>query len=150
MKNYNYLIFWCASLVSFSFSAYAENVTQIDRYSTVENKPTLAQINPLLAVAEFKFPASIKTVEQAMQMVLSDTGYELAAPDHLSKSVKDMMAKPLPITNRQLGPLSIKDVLTVLIGKEVFNLLVDPLHRRVNFEMKLTMARALGVRNGNL
>jgi conjugative transfer region protein (TIGR03748 family) len=148
MKMSHYFLFGCISFIFFSFSVCAENLTQIDRYSTVENKPTLAQINPLFAIAEFHFPASIKTVGEAIQMVLDNTGYELAVADHLSVWVKEVTAKPLPITNRQLGPLTIKDMLTVLMGNDVFNLLVDPLHRKINFEMKPSIAKALGVNNG--
>jgi type IV pili sensor histidine kinase/response regulator len=149
MKKYNSLIYWAISLALGSSAVYAEDLTQIDRYSTVQNKPTLAQVNPLLAVSEFKFPASVKTVGQAIRMVLSNTGYELVASDHLSASAKDILEKPLPLTDRQLGPLSIKKMLTVLMGTEVFSLVVDPLHRRVNFEMKPAMSKLLGVHHGN-
>ncbi|MCE3237394.1 MAG: hypothetical protein K0R24_375 [Gammaproteobacteria bacterium] len=151
MKTYHYFVIGvCLSLGLFSFSVYAENVTQIDRYSTVENKPTRAQINPLMAVAYYKFPVSIKTVGEAVQMVLSQTGYALAPENHLSPSVKDVFGKPLPMTDRQLGPLSIKDVLTVLMGQTVFALSIDPLNRLVNFELKPFFVKASGVKHGRL
>jgi len=35
---------------------HAANVTQINRYATVANKPLTAQINPLLAVQKIHFP----------------------------------------------------------------------------------------------
>lgn len=151
IKKYtDFVIGGCLSLLLFSFSSHAENVTQIDRYSTVENKPTRAQINPLWAVAYYKFPVSIKTVGEAIQIVLSHTGYALVTEDHLSPFVKTVLGKPLPMTDRQLGPLSIKDVLIVLMGQTVFVLSVDPLNRLVNFEIKPSFVKAFGVKHGRL
>lgn len=125
-------------------ASFAENSsTQIGRYSTVQNKPTAAQINPLLAVAEYKFPPSVKTVGGAIHMVLTNTSYSLVPKNSLSKAAYETLAKPLPMTNRTLGPLKVKAVLTILMGDEVFNLIVDPLHREINFEVKPRIAKAL-------
>jgi conjugative transfer region protein (TIGR03748 family) len=117
--------------------------SQVGRYATVKNEPSVSQINPLLAVSIFKFPPSVHTVGDAVSQVLSPTGYRLS--DSLSDSVKQTLLKPLPVTNRKLGPVSIQTALEVLMGAEVYELERDPLHRLVNFQLKPSMATALGV-----
>jgi type IV pili sensor histidine kinase/response regulator len=124
-------------------SGYAD--TQIGRYSTVANKPTTSQVNPLLAVAQYKFPPQVESIGDAVNVVLQNTSYELVPTDKLSTSVKETLKKPLPITDRSLGPMPIKDVLVILMGKDVFTLVVDPLHRLVNFEVKPRVKKALSI-----
>ncbi len=127
------------------FAMTTDNASQIGRYVTVNNDATRAQVNPLLAVSTFTFNPSVATVGEAVNQVLENTGYQLAPK--LSISVKQTLAKPLPITNRHLGPLSIQSTLEVLMGEEVFTLQRDPLHRLVNFKVKPSIAKALGVKD---
>lgn len=129
--------------------SYAANATQISRYATIANQPTVAQVNPLLAVAQYKFPPSVRTVGDAINVILQNTSYQLAPFDELSLAVKENLQKPLPITVRTLGPIEIKDALIVLMGSDVFILVEDPLHRLVNFKVKPNMAKALGVQHAN-
>lgn len=121
----------------------SDDLSQISRYVTVQNGPTSAQINPLLAVSTFKFPPSIYTVGEAVNQVVATTGYKLS--NNLSKQARETLKQPLPITDRKLGPMKIQTVLQVLLGAEVYNLQRDPLHRLVNFEVKPSIAKALGV-----
>ncbi|PCI35421.1 MAG: hypothetical protein COB50_05430 [Thiotrichales bacterium] len=123
-----------------STMAVAKNVSQINRYTTIKNTPSAAEINPLLAIAIFKFPARITTVGQAMRQVLLHTGYRLAK--HLSPDVKQTLKKPLPLTNVTLGPMPIKAALLVLMGKEVYLMQRDPLHRLINFKLKPSFTHA--------
>ena len=118
----------------FSYPCYGSQVTQIGRYRTITNHPTMAQVNPLLAIGQYKFPSSVLTVGDAVQAVLQTTGYQL--DKDLSKAVQQTLKKPLPITCRMLGPLAIKDILTVIMGSQVFILVEDPLHRLINFDVK--------------
>jgi conjugative transfer region protein (TIGR03748 family) len=116
--------------------------SQVGRYLSVKNEPNVAQINPLLAISVFKFSPSVRTVGEAIHQVLANTGYRLS--ENLSDAVKQTLLKPLPITNRTLGPMDIQTALEVLMGAEVFELDRDPLHRLVNFHLKDGMADALG------
>lgn len=135
----------CATgILTFALGANASNQTQISRYSTVENKPTAAQINPLLAVAQYKFASNVRTVGGAISQVLSTSGYKIADDEKLNKDAKQVMDLPLPLVDRQLGPLTIKDTVAVLIGQNVFDIKVDPLHRTINFRVKPTIAKSLG------
>ena len=133
------------SLVKFSLigllgvvalSTQAANVTQINRYATVDNKPLSAQINPLLAVQQVHFSQDIKTVGQAMTYWLGYSGFSLAPTDKQPPSLQAVMRQPLPQIDRNLGPLTVKDGLEVLVGQQVFTLVHDPLLREVNFKLK--------------
>ena len=133
------------SLVNFSLigfvslaaiSAQAANVTQINRYATVDNKPLAAQINPLLAVQQVHFSQDIKTVGQAITYWLSYSGFSLAPIDKQPQSLRAVMRQPLPQIDRNLGPLTVKDGLEVLAGQQVFTLIHDPMLREVNFKLK--------------
>ena len=94
-----------------------------------------------MAVAQYKFPPQVESIGDAVNVVLQNTSYQLAAK--LSTAVDVTLKKPLPITDRTLGPMPIKDALVVLLGKDVFSLVVDPLHRLVSFEIKPEIKSAL-------
>lgn len=121
----------------------ATNVTQVGRYATVDNKPLAAQINPLLTVQQIHFPVSVKTVGQAVDYWVSYSGYHLADKSKLSESLIEVLAQPLPQVDRNLGPLTVQDGLEVLVGKQVFSLVQDPLHRIVSFKLKRRYQLAL-------
>jgi conjugative transfer region protein (TIGR03748 family) len=124
------------SLSLFALAAQAANVTQINRYATVDNKPLSAQINPLLAVQQVHFPQEVKTVGQAMVWWLQYSGFTLAAMNKQPESLQVVMRQTLPQIDRNLGPLTIRDGLEVLAGQQVFTLVHDPLLREVNFKLK--------------
>jgi conjugative transfer region protein (TIGR03748 family) len=142
-------LFFFGFLCCLANLSYAANNTQINRYTTIANQPTAAQVNPLLAVVQYKFQPSIRTVGDAINAILQNTSYQLVPSDKLSKVVAENLQKPLPITVRTLGPIEIKDALIVLMGKDVFILVADPLHRLVDFKVKPNMAKALGVKHAN-
>ena len=119
-----------------ALSTQAANVTQINRYATVENKPLSAQINLLLAVQQVHFSQDIKTVGEAMDYWLSYSGFRFAPTDKQPSSLQAVMHQPLPQIDRNLGPLTVKDGLEVLAGQQVFTLVHDPLLREVNFKLK--------------
>ncbi len=116
--------------------ANAANVTQVNRYATVENKPSMAQINPLLSVQQIHFSQDIQTIEQALLYWLQYSGFHLAPTNKQSDSLKLVLKQPIPQVNRNLGPLTVKDGLEVLVGKSVFTLGQDQLLREVNFRRK--------------
>lgn len=117
---------------------------QTGRYVSVSDRPTPAQQNPLPAMATFHFPPHVKTVGQAVHQVLANTGYQLVPVAKQSQAVQQTLAAPLPEVNRVLGPMRISTTLKVLMGLSVYQLVVDPLHRLINFELQPAMARTLG------
>lgn len=126
--------------------ASSEDATQVGRYSTIQNSATASQQDPLLAIAQFKFNASVKTVGQAVAQVLRDTGYALVPSNQLPSVVRELLSKPLPVTQRELGPISIGNALRTLMGEQVFTLVVDPVHRLVAFKLKSEFSPEEGVR----
>lgn len=123
-----------------ALSTMAANVTQINRYATVQNKPLSAQLNPLLAVQQVHFSQDIKTVGQAMVYWLNYSGFHLVPTDKQPPSLQAVMSQTLPQVDRNLGPLTVKDGLEVLAGQQVFTLTQDPLLREVNFKLKPAFA----------
>lgn len=116
--------------------AHAANLTQINRYATVENKPLRAQINPLMTVQQVHFPQTVQTIGQAVTYWLQYSGFTLAKPDQQAISLQVVMQQQLPQVDRNLGPLTTKDGLEILVGQEVFSLTQNPLLREVNFKLK--------------
>ena len=116
--------------------AQAANVTQINRYATVDNKPLASQVNPLLTVQQMHFPQEVSTVGDAIVYWLQYCGFKLDDDARLLPVFKILMQQPLPQVDRNFGPLTIQDGLVVLAGKEEFALVQNPLTRTVNFKLK--------------
>lgn len=137
MKKLNDWKHCCGAIALALWSAVgtADGVTQINRYATVDNKPLAAQVNPLLAVQQVHFGTNIKTVGEALNHWLLFSGYNLVADIDRPDALKTILAKPLPQVDRDLGPLSVQDGLEVLVGKGIFNLVIDPLNRTVGFKL---------------
>ena len=118
-----------------TIEVYAEDITELSRYTTVKNQATRAQINPLLMTVQVHFPQSVQTVGEGMEYLLRYSGYALVDPTTMSEDAQQMLTQPLPIVDRALGPLSLQEALEVLAGKHVFQLVQDPLHRKVSFTL---------------
>ncbi|WP_419420707.1 hypothetical protein ACNVED_05270 [Legionella sp. D16C41] len=129
-------IFILISLSLVALMAQAANVSQINRYTTVANKPLPAQINPLLAIQQIRFSQDIRTIADAVEYWLQYSGYTLAPKEKQPSILKTLMGKKLPQTQRNLGPISVKEGLEILVGAQVFSLLEDHLQREVNFQLK--------------
>ncbi len=109
---------------------------QVGRYTTMQAVPTAAQKDPLLTLGTFHFGVSVTSVGEAIAQVLRPTGFHLVPLDHLPSVAQAVLTKPLPYSQRHLGPLRIQDALRVLMGEAVFTLVVDPVHRLVSFRVK--------------
>ncbi|KTD09321.1 hypothetical protein [Legionella jamestowniensis] len=127
-----------------AFYSMAANVTQVNRYATVANKPLAAQINPLLAIQQVHFPQEVQTIGQAVEWWLKFSGFSLVSKEKQLQSLQTIMRQALPQIDRNLGPLTVKDGLEVLVGQQSFTLIEDPLLRQVNFKLRA------GVRNGGI
>lgn len=123
-----------------------KNITQVGRFETISNSATFAQKDPLSAIAQYKFGTRVKTVGQALWQVLQDTGYSLAPMNQLPTAAREVLTKPLPVTQRELGPISVRNALRTLMGDNVFSLVVNPVQRRVTFTLKRKYARLRGVK----
>lgn len=145
----NKCVILLTSLVCFG-SLSAQNATQIGRYASVDNKPSQAQVNPLLSVVRIHFSNEIKTVGDALTHWLSYSGYKLVAINKMPAELRGILEQDLPQSARTLGPLTIKDGLLVLVGQQVFELICDPLHRLVSFKLNKKYRIALKNAKGGL
>ncbi|TIG99455.1 hypothetical protein DI137_16365 [Legionella pneumophila] len=124
-----------------SLQIQAANITQVGRYATVNNQPLAAQINPLKTVQQIHFPSSVQTIGEAVEYWLRYSGYHLAPQNKQNESLKQIFQQPLPQVTRNLGPLTIADGLTVLVGKTLFSLKQDDLLREINFSLNARRAQ---------
>ncbi|HFS6879476.1 TPA: hypothetical protein ACH1MH_000029 [Legionella pneumophila] len=123
------------TLTSLTLACQATNVTTVARYATVSNKPLAAQVNPLLAVQQVHFPQQIQTIGEAIEHWLKYSGFHLAPANKQQDSLKTILKQPLPQVDRNLGPISVANGLTVLVGQHLFSLKHDDLLREVNFTL---------------
>ena len=68
------------------------NDIQVGRYSLFATTPTEAQADPLQATITVQFPDVVRTVGDAMQHVLRQSGYRLAEPEATGSASAYQMA----------------------------------------------------------
>ena len=111
-----------------------ESALSVSRYIDVMPGPTNAQRNPMnLVLPRVMFKHNIKSVGQAINYLLSDSGFKLTR-HHPDKRVHKLFRLPLPKIHRNMGPLTLAQALNVLAG-EPWQLSVDPINRLVSFQL---------------
>lgn len=115
--------------------AQTDGTMQINRYSTLKQEASAAQVNPLLAIVQVKFPTTVQSVGDAVNYLLRYTGYTLVDVQERSQPLQTVLSKPLPYIDRSLGPLSVHEALLVLVGQGMFVVQQDPLNRTINFTL---------------
>ncbi|MCY4421238.1 MAG: pili assembly chaperone [Gammaproteobacteria bacterium] len=121
----------CLLAVLLSCTALGAGELQVGRYSIAAMAPLTAQVEPLSATVEVRFEKPVRTVGDAVQHLLDDSGYRLAGTPGSAAHI--LLAQPLPGVHRELGPLRLDQALQTLAGP-IFQLVQDPLHRRIAFE----------------
>ena len=106
---------------------------QIGRYATVRAIPTDAQRDVMATTISMRFDASVKTVGDAVAVILGEVGYTLSDHATADPQRQRLLSHRLPTSHRELGPLSIRAVLSTLAGP-VWQLVEDPSDRLVTFE----------------
>jgi conjugative transfer region protein (TIGR03748 family) len=119
----------------FGKTCLADNTTQVSRYLTVSNKPQFSQTNLLTQSVQVRFTQNIQTVGDAMNYLLRFSGYSLIPENQMNLALQIILSKPLPIIDRELGPVTLSDGLITLAGP-AFNLTQDPVNRVVDFQLK--------------
>lgn len=109
-----------------------EETLQTGRYTQVINAPIQAQADPLKVVVDTTLPNSVRTVEEAVVFLLTRSGYRLANRSVMTRETKTLMGLTLPDVHRKIGPITL-DVALALLAGEAFELVVDPINRRVSF-----------------
>jgi len=105
----------------------------VARYSSVQERPTPEQADPLAGVVTVSFPESVDSVGAAVAQALKTSGYRVAddAATYASRTV--LFGLPLPQAHRMLGPIPLRMLLEMLAGPG-HRLIEDPVHRLITFE----------------
>lgn len=102
------------------------------RYTLVELTPRPAQRELLLQVISMRLPGTMQTtVGDALQHVLLRSGFTLCAP---TPETRQLYALPLPAAHFDLGPMTLHDALTTLVGP-AWTLSADEVLRQVCFSL---------------
>lgn len=119
-------------------------VTRYGRYTLVEVSATASEQDVLAQVIDLIIPISPQkqsaTVTYAMRYVLLSSGYQLCE----SETISAFSYFPLPLVHRHLGPITIKDALSVLAGP-AWQLQVDHSNRMVCFTPNVVVSAATDV-----
>lgn len=110
-----------------------ETQVQIGRYSSADASNTDEQENLLNVVIQTEIPATVMTVGEAINFLLLRSGFSLAPVEAQGIHVTQLLQKSLPQAHRRVGPIMLKDALTMLVGK-AFWMSVDPVHRLIAFD----------------
>lgn len=103
-------------------------VVRSGRYTLVEVVPERAQRDPMEQIVDVSIPATLMaTVGEALRYVLLRTGYRLCEGHEDTRALD---ALPLPAAHLELGPLTLREALEVLIGS-ARELEIDEVERRV-------------------
>ncbi|MFZ5533389.1 MAG: FimV/HubP family polar landmark protein [Pseudomonadota bacterium] len=106
----------------------------VGRYSVVAPVPRADQSDPLETIVRLTFPPYVKDVGGAVDYLLVRSGYRLADAMAAGEAQLILLRRPLPESQRTLGPISLRRALETL-GGEAFWLVEDPVHRLVAFEV---------------
>ena len=106
----------------------------VGRYSVVAPVPRSDQSDPLETIVRLTFPPYVKDVGGAVDYLLARSGYRLADALAAGEAQLILLRRPLPESQRTLGPVSLRRALETL-GGEAFWLIEDPVHRLVAFDV---------------
>ncbi len=130
------------ALSIFSNAFAAENVETVGRYLTVVQNPLSSQRDLLSQTIQMRFPQSVQTVGDAVSHLLRYSGYSLLSENKRSSDLNNILQKPLPLVQRELGPMMLRDALITLIGS-AFILSEDTLNREIDFHLKDSFSKKI-------
>ena len=113
---------------------HAEQVAT-DRYTLITPTPETKEIDPLSVNIQLSFPPSVKTVRDAVNFVLMNSGWVLALDKSNDEALGITLERPLPQVHRKLSLMPLRTVLQVLVG-QYYVPVVDPLRRIYTFDLK--------------
>ena len=119
-----------AALITITYAAAEhgkDGSISTSRYLAQKDQISVVQKSPLQAPATMSFPRSVKTVGDAMLFTLQVSGYGI---EKNSRSAFVLFNHPLPEIQREIGPLSIINILKTLAGV-AFTVEVNELWRKV-------------------
>ncbi len=121
-------IFFACCLALPGLGSAADEPVPVARYAYLVPGSSHAQRHPLqVTLAQIRFPQEIATVGEALNHLLTRSGYRL--DEQRSRwAATILMPQPLPEVHRNLGPIHLSEALGVLAGG-AWQLKVNPLYR---------------------
>ncbi len=110
--------------------AYSDTLS-VGRYVDKHDAPLPSEIDPLETPVTLEFPRSIQRVGEAINMALIPSGY--VADIDSAPEAYILFTLPLPESQRTLGPMSLRRVITTLAGT-AFSVEFDDLYRTASFQ----------------
>ena len=127
---------WLLPAILVLILLFTESLTaevQIGRYATVRALPTDVQRDVMTSTISIRFDASVKTVGDAVAVILEEVGYSLLDHATADPQRQRLLSHSLPNSHRQLGPLTARAALSTLAGSG-WQLIEDPSDRLLTFE----------------
>ena len=104
------------------------------RYTLVSTQPDAGQRDLMAQIIDVTIPSSMNpSVKEAMQYVMSRSGYSLCPAD--AGHVNILYTRPLPAAQYKLGPMTLRNTLQVLSGP-AWQVKVDEVARQVCFVLR--------------
>lgn len=114
-------------------SAIPEPVVRYGRYTLVSTDPSAEQRDLLSQIIHVTIPQSMSpNVHDAMSYVMQRSGYSLCPAQG---EVKVLYALPLPASQYQLGPMTLRNTVQILAGP-AWQVVVDEVSRNICFEKR--------------
>lgn len=111
------------------------DTTQSSRYTMIKHDISIEQTDLLAQVRQLRFPEYIKTIGEAIEHLLENSGYALVEQGKRDQYQETLLSQPLPLIHRQLEPISLRKGLCLLAGT-AYELIEDPIARTVHFKIK--------------
>lgn len=120
----------------FALPGYAEagNTVKLSRYTEVDATPRPEETDILSVTVEVDFPRAIRKVGDALEFLLMNSGYRLEDPQESGRHQYVLYQFDLPEVHRSLGPVSLRDALTVL-GNGGFVPVANPVLRTIRYKV---------------
>ena len=116
-----------------TLTKHGQQVVRTDNYTLASIETKEEQISPLLAVTTIKFGQSIFTLGQAIDELLSGTGYTWLKITEENNGLAELQ---LPMVQRELGPIRVRDALITVAGV-AWELEVNEVNRTLWFTPRL-------------
>ncbi len=126
----------------FHASVFAQD-NRVSRYLTVEPVADESARFPLMSVGDISFSSKVQTVRDALNAVLEGTGYSIAPDAILDPASLTMLGSTVAASQRSLRTVTPLNAMAALIGPG-FEVIVDPLSRRVAFDVCLHSPETIG------
>ena len=106
-----------------------------DRYTLIQPQPQVQELDPLSVNIQVAFPPHIKTVREAVNFILLQSGWVLAGESSSDGALDITLNRYLPQVHQKLSLMPLRTALQVLVGAQ-YEPVEDPIRRIYSFDLK--------------